>query len=118
MRERQKHSISADHEQSGNRTHDPCNERTTEKCEVRTGEIDLEKTQLHVATNKILSNCILARHRDNRGDEETAKRVAELRKAGENPPATIERHVSRVLNCSDSQLFQLFKRIEVSDGTG
>jgi hypothetical protein len=82
---------------------------------VRDGEVDLERTEFYLTTNRSLSDCLVKRL----GTEprNISQLVAQLRAAGINPPSTISKVVTEVLAFSDSAIAGLFHRIRVADGS-
>lgn len=83
-------------------------------------EFDLEKTEFHLVTNRIVSAGLvrdLVTLEGVASDADWQKFVKKLREAGANPTKQLKPLVEAVLRNSDKDLITFAKRIRVTDGT-
>ena len=116
IHEQQKHSVQPDHSPFGDRSKDLWNTLDIWLGACETGEIDLDRTHLWLTTNKVLPDCLVRRiGLSSRNLDNTC--VADLRRAGINPPGALKRVFDHVLAASDQLLKRLLGRIQVADGS-
>lgn len=87
---------------------------------VDAGEIELESTELHLATNREVTTGLALALRD-LGENVSLKALRtlanRLRSAGKNPPARFGEQVKTVLAHTDEELMALLGRVRVIDAT-
>lgn len=83
---------------------------------INDDEIDLDKTTLYLVTNRSKSGSLAEIIGAADKDEDIKNCVAQIRKAGSNPSATIKTNVDAVLKTSDDLLKKLIKKIKYKDG--
>lgn len=84
---------------------------------IKNKEIDIDKTELFLVTNKTLPDCLAKRIGEVTEKEAVSSCIKDLRTIGENSPIGITEIVKGVLSYDDLTLANLLLKIRVSDET-